>query len=258
MNKKIIILSLLAGLMVFSLACTTTPTQAWDGGSTSGIELRQGNGNGAGTGSGGGQGFNQGAMGGQGANISQLLPAATGDLSQEEAQGLLYMREEEKLARDLYNAFYATWGLPVFQNIAASEQTHMDAIKVLLDRYGLADPTQALPGVFTNPDLQALYDQLIASGGQSLGDAIKAGGMVEEIDILDLQIRLELTDQADILRAYASLERGSENHLRAFVRTLLRQTGETYQPQYLSPEAYQAILDGASQGGGRRFPSNQP
>jgi len=168
------------------------------------------------------------------------------------------MREEEKLARDLYNAFYATWGLPVFQNIAASEQTHMDAIKVLLDRYGLADPAQAQPGVFSDPDLQALYNQLLASGNQSLGNAIKAGGAVEEVDILDLQARNELTDQADILKIYGNLERSSKNHLRAFVRTLLRQTGETYQPQYLNPEAYQAILSGASQGGGWGVPSNQP
>jgi len=258
MNKKMILLSLLAGLVIFTQACMATPTQAWDGGSTSGIELRRGNGNGGGSASGGGQGFNQGAMGGQGANISQYLPVATGDLSDEEAQGLLYMREEEKLARDLYNAFYATWGLPVFQNIAASEQTHMDAIKVLLDRYGLADPAQAQPGVFSDPDLQALYNQLLASGNQSLGNAIKAGGAVEEVDILDLQARNELTDQADILKVYGNLKSGSENHLRAFVRTLLRQTGETYQPQYLSPEAYQAILGGASQGGGWRSPSNQP
>ena len=258
MNKKMIVLSLLAGLVVFTLACTATPTQAWDGGSTSGIELRRGNGNGGGAASSGAQGYGQGGAGGQGSNISQYLPIATGNLSDEEAQGLLYMREEEKMARDLYNAFYATWGLPVFQNIAASEQTHMDAVKILLDRYGLADPAQAQPGIFSDADLQALYDQLLASGNQSLGNAIKAGGAVEEVDILDLQARIELTDQADILKVYGSLERGSENHLRAFVRTLVRQTGETYQPQYLSPEAFQAILDGASQGGGRRSPSNQP
>ncbi len=89
----------------------------------------------------------------------------------------------------------------------------MDAIKVLLDRYSLADPAQAQPGVFSDTDLQALYDQLHASGIQSLGNAIKAGGAVEEVDILDLQARSELTDQADILQVYGNLERGSENHL---------------------------------------------
>jgi hypothetical protein len=115
----------------------------------------------------------------------------------------------------------------------------------------LADPEQAQPGVFTNPDLQTLYDQLLDSGSQSLGAALKVGGAVEEIDILDLQSRLELTDQANIQQVNTNLERGSENHLRAFVQTLLRQTGETYQPQYLSPEAFQAILDGSMPGSGR-------
>jgi len=134
----------------------------------------------------------------------------------------------------------------------------MDAIKILLDRYDLADPAQAQPGIFSDPDLQTLYDQLLASGIQSLENAIKAGGAVEEVDILDLLARTELTEQAEILNVYGNLEHSSKNHLRAFVRALARQTGETYQPQYLSPEAYQAILDGASQGGGRRFPSNQP
>ena len=249
MTRKMLLLSLVAGLMVLSLACTAAPTQAMSAGPTSGLAQRQGNGNAAGVAANGAQGN------GQGSNYSQLPPAGTGDLSQANAQGLLYMREEEKLARDLYNAFYAARGLPIFQNIALSEQTHMDAVKVLLDRYGLADPAQSQPGVFTNPDLQALYDQLLASGSQSLGAALKAGGVVEEIDILDLQSRLELTDQADIQQVYTNLERGSENHLLAFVNILLRQTGETYQPQYLSPEAYQAILDGLMPGSGRNWGS---
>jgi hypothetical protein len=242
MTRKMFLLSLLAGLMVFSLACTAAPTQAMSGGPTTGMLSRQGNGNTSGGVANAAQGY------GQAGNITLLPPASTGDLSEAEAQGLLYMREEEKLARDLYTTFYTAWGLPIFQNIATSEQVHMDAVKVLLDRYGLADPAQTQPGVFTDPDLQALYDQLLASGSQSVGAALKAGGAVEEVDILDLQSCLEETDQADIQQVYTNLERGSENHLRAFVNTLLRQTGETYQPQYLSPEVYQAILDGTLPG----------
>lgn len=244
MTRKMFLLSLLAGLMIFSLACTAAPTQAMSAAPTSGNT--------------GSVAANAAQGNGQGGNIAMLPPAGTGDLSEAEAQGLLYMREEEKLARDLYNAFYAAWGLPVFQNIALSEQTHMDAVKFLLDRYALADPAQAQPGVFTNLDLQALYDQLLASGSQSLGDSLHAAGAVEEVDILDLQARLEGTDQADIVRVYTNLERGSENHLRAFVNTLLRQTGETYQPQYLSPEAYQDILDGSMPGGSQGWDGQGP
>jgi hypothetical protein len=63
------------------------------------------------------------------------------ELSAEEAASLLFMREEEKLARDVYNTLSATWGIQSFSIIASSEQRHMDEIKVLLDRYALTDPT---------------------------------------------------------------------------------------------------------------------
>ncbi len=183
------------------------------------------------------------------------LPAPS-DLSQAEADALLFMREEEKLARDVYAVLYQTWSLPVFDNIRASEQAHMDSLKSLLDVYGLADPASAQAGVFTNPDLQALYDQLVAQGSVSVAEALKAGGAIEEIDILDLRQRLAETDNADIIQVYNNLLAGSENHLRAFVSNYERQTGEVYQPQYLSLEDYQAIVSAtsgngqASRGGG--------
>jgi hypothetical protein len=190
-----------------------------------------------------------------------LSLTATGDLSQDEAAALLFMIEEEKLARDVYNALYSVWGLSTFQSIALSEQAHIDSLAVLLDRYGLTSPVQAEAGAFTDPELQALYTELVARGSTSLSEAIKAGGAVEEIDILDLQSRLALTDNADIQQVFNNLLRGSENHLRAFAKALLAQTGETYVPQYLTPEAYAAIMAGSAgnygngrggQGGGGR------
>lgn len=177
-----------------------------------------------------------------------LLPAPS-ELSQAEADALLFMREEEKLARDVYAVLYQAWGLPVFENIQASEQMHMDSLKTLLDVYGLADPASAQAGVFTNPDLQALYDQLTAQGSLSIAEALKAGGAIEEIDILDLRQRLAETDNADIIQVYNNLLAGSENHLRAFVNNYERQTGEVYQPQYLSLEDYQTIVSVASGNG---------
>jgi hypothetical protein len=177
---------------------------------------------------------------GNGSGISALdLPA--GELSAEEAASLLYMREEEKLARDVYNALYAAWGQTTFSNIAASEQAHMDEVKLLLDRYGLADPALE-PGSFSDPNLAALYERLVAQGSLSLPDALKVGAAIEEIDILDLQERLAQTDNADIQQVYNNLMRGSYNHLNAFVNALQAQSGEIYQPQYLSAEAYAAIL----------------
>ena len=210
----------------------------------------------------GGQNGNGAGSGGNGSTLTDgsALPAA-GEMSADEAAALLFMIEEEKLARDVYNALYAVWGVSTFQSIAASEQGHMDSLAVLVERYGLTSPVQAEAGVFTDPELQALYTQLVERGSTSLSEAIKVGGAVEEIDILDLQSRLALTDNADIQQVFNNLLRGSENHLRAFAKALLNQTGETYVPQYLTPEAYAVILAGTAgnygngrggQGGGGR------
>jgi hypothetical protein len=157
---------------------------------------------------------------------------ASGTLTADEIAGLQFMREEEKLAHDVYVTFYQQYGLTIFNNIASSEATHMAAIKMLLDRYGIADPAAGQPiGVFTNPDLQALYNQLIAQGNQSLAAAVQVGVTIEEVDIRDLQTRLAGTTHADIKQVYTNLMNGSYNHLRAFTRTLANQTGAVTPPQ---------------------------
>ena len=104
--------------------------------------------------------------------------------------------------------------------------------------------------MFTNRGLQALYNELITHGSQSLAEAIQVGGAIEEIDILDLQERLAQIDNTDIQQVFTNLLNGSYNHLRAFVSNLKIQTGETYQPQYLSAEAYQAIIGNDTSSGG--------
>lgn len=181
------------------------------------------------------------APGAPGNTVLTGLPATP--LTEEERAALCFMREEEKLARDVYLTLYATWGTPIFQNIANAEQTHMDAVLTLLERYGVADPVGANGvGVFIDPALQALYDQLVVQGNSTLGAALQVGAAIEELDILDLAERSAQTAHEDIRLVYAQLTQGSHNHLRAFVQTLARQTGETYTPQYLSQAAYDAIL----------------
>jgi hypothetical protein len=167
----------------------------------------------------------------------------TGELTQDEVNSLLFMREEEKLAHDVYLELYEEWGLRIFQNIANSEQTHTEAVRTLLEAYDIDDPAEgAAVGVFINPDLQDLYDQLTAQGRQSLQDALLVGAAIEEIDILDLEKALTQTSNPDIRMVYQNLLQGSHNHLRAFTSTFTRQTGLTYQPQYLSLEDYQTII----------------
>ena len=204
------------------------------------VVVPQGNGNGPGQGNPPGNGAGPGQ--GQGTPV-----APTGELTAVEIADLQYMREEEKLARDVYQTLYAVWGVPVFDNIAAAEQAHMDSVGYLLDSFGLEDPAAGnAQGVFTNPDLQALHDQLVAQGSQSLADALLVGGAIEEIDILDLQQGLDEIENTAVIQVFENLLAGSENHLRAFAMNYNRQTGATYAPQYLSQEAYQAIISGTS------------
>ena len=179
-----------------------------------------------------------------------LAQVTTAELSQAEIDDLLFMREEEKLAHDVYITLYAQWNMRLFQNIANSETTHTEAIRTLLTRYNLSDP--ALDngvGVFTNATLQTLYGQLVAQGSESLAAALQVGATIEDLDITDLAASLAQTDNPDIILVYENLMKGSRNHLRAFVSTLQQQTGTTYQPQYLDQATYDAIINGAMESG---------
>ena len=175
---------------------------------------------------------------------------AAGALSATEIEGILFMREEEKLARDVYLALCEAWGIPIFENIAQGEATHMDAVKTLIDRYDLQDPAAGNDvGIFVDQGLQLLYDELLATGSQSLASALSVGAAIEEIDILDLEEYLTQTDHADIQAVYQNLAKGSRNHLRSFVSTLEKRTAENYEPQYVGQAAYDAILGAAAERG---------
>lgn len=138
-------------------------------------------------------------------------------LTDAEVAGLLHMREEEKLARDVYTKLGELWPMRIFSNISRAEQRHMDAVKGLLDAYGLDDPAAGKgPGEFNDPRFTELYTQLVARGEQSRSEAIKVGVTVEELDIADLEEQLTLTDREDIRFVYTNLLNASRRHLRAF------------------------------------------
>jgi len=142
-----------------------------------------------------------------------------GTISAEEREDLLFMREEEKMARDIYIMMYQRWGTRVFDNISKSEATHMAAILNLLERYGIPDPVGANGvGVFTDENLQQLYDQLLERGNTSLQEALEVGVVIEETDIADLKAAIARADNRDITRVYTNLLAASQNHLSAFTK----------------------------------------
>lgn len=181
-------------------------------------------------------------------------------LSPAEIDSITFMREEEKLARDVYLYLSDRWNMNIFANISDSEDTHMEALLTLINSFKLEDPVQENGlGVFSNQDLQALYDELTAQGSLNLADALLIGGAIEEIDILDLQDSLAQSSNNAVIEVYENLLKGSTNHLQAFVGTYERQTGETYQPQFLSPEEYQSLISlsaGSNGGQGRGMNSS--
>jgi hypothetical protein len=171
-------------------------------------------------------------------------------ISESEIEGLKMMREEEKLARDVYLALYEKWNLPIFSNIARSEQSHTNAVQSLLKKYDIPDPVGTdVQGVFVNQNLQDLYNSLVFEGSESVLAALEVGATIEDLDISDLRTLSSQTQNPDILRVYGELEKGSRNHIRSFNRQLLQYGGEAYSSKYISQESLLEILSTAQERG---------
>ena len=166
----------------------------------------------------------------------------TSQLTDDEKSALLFMREEEKLARDVYLFSLDLYGMNIFNNISQSEQTHMDAVLDLMNKYGLADNTSNVRGVFNNADLQKLYNDLTAKSALSLLDAMLVGATIEDLDIRDLADQSALTTKADILSVFNFLTCGSRNHMRSY-DTQVNSNGGSYEAQFITQAEYDAIIN---------------
>ena len=199
-----------------------------------------------------GRGYEQGMRGQRGkereAHRAQELEALKNSpllpITEKDKETLTFMHEEEKLARDVYLTLYQKWGANVFSKIADSEQRHIEATKVLLDKYGLEDPVKDdTVGVFTNPELKKMYNELVQRGGASLVEALKVGAYIEDLDIRDLENAIAATDNDDVKKVYSRLRNASENHMRAFYREL-KANGADYKAQFISQERLEQVLSG--------------
>ena len=181
---------------------------------------------------------------------SRLAIAASDDFSysETELEMLLHMKEEEKLARDVYSALSLKWKIPVFSNISRSENTHLNAVIWLLKNYGEEYTAVEEAGKFTNPDFQDLYDKLVAKGSVSLAEALKTGAFIEDLDIKDLMDYIGRVSNENIIMVFENLTKGSRNHLRAFNRILVRM-GITYTPSYISQEEFDKIISSPHEAG---------
>ncbi len=153
------------------------------------------------------------------ANIVMSMPKE--DLSEEEVAGIVEMIEEEKLARDVYAHLYEIWKIPAFERISNSEQTHVDALKALVEKYGLENPVEDLKeGEFKTEKFQKLYGELVERGSRSLESALNVGLEIEKLDIEDIENKLKGVDNEDVRFVYERLKMGSKNHLESFSKLL--------------------------------------
>lgn len=180
---------------------------------------------------------------------AQITSLPIEPLSIAESGTLSFMREEEKLARDVYIVLYNKWGVNIFTNISNSEQTHMDAILMLLNKYSLTDPVGSdAVGIFSNTTLQNLYSQLVAQGNISVLEAYRVGATIEDLDIFDLKNALLNNDNQDIKLVYDMLTKGSRNHMRSFYKNILNVSG-TFKPQYITQAEFDTIINSAMETG---------
>lgn len=203
-------------------AATVSVGHASDG-TTCGMQ--QGNGNGQGNGrqgnGGHGNGTGSGNAAGAGMGMSGLNVdgVASGTLSDEQKSALANLAEEEKLAHDVYVTLGEQYpDAAQFSHISQSETRHLDALRTLLDRYGVADPTAGTaPNTFTSTQFQQLYTQLV-TGATTSEAALDAGVTIEEADIAALQDARSSVTAPDVAQVYDALITASQRHLAAFSR----------------------------------------
>ena len=161
----------------------------------------------------------------------------------EERNGLVLMREEEKMAHDVYSFLYDKWNIMIFNNIASSEQTHTDAVLELLDKYDIDDPASGKNiGVYNDTSLQRMYNQLLINGNYSLLSALTVGATIEDLDIYDLEKLILKADNQDIAFVYNNLLKASRNHMRAFYSQIVN-NGGTYRAKYISQQQLEDIVN---------------
>ncbi len=158
------------------------------------------------------------------------------------ARDLCFLREEEKLARDVYTVLFAETGIAVFDSISRSEQNHTDAVAALLAARSIPDPvTDDSVGVFLDPVIAGLYEALTAEGRMGDVAALRVGATIEDLDLRDIREMSARTTEPAALDLYATLSCGSRNHMRSFA-SQLEARGESYTAAYISAAELSAIL----------------
>ncbi|GEM_PF-6895977 len=176
--------------------------------------------------------------------MNTMLQMPYQPINDVELAGMMRIREEEKLAHDVYQFLANHWNNPTFANMAQAEQTHMETMLALMGKYGIPDPVPGnIPGKFSDPEFQNLYHELTTRGMASFENALEVGARVEDMNIHDLNAMTAMTDNADIRFVYQNHMASSVGQMR-MLTGFMGSYGHTYSPQYMSQEAYDQMMMG--------------
>ncbi len=151
-------------------------------------------------------------------SVSAFGRVSSVTLTAAQKASLLFMYQEEKLARDVYITLGKKYpSATTFANIQLSEQQHIDAVEGLCKKYkvDISGVQESVVGVFFLQELQDLYNVLVAQGSVSLLEGLKVGVAIEEKDIKDI-LDAEVGMPSDVVKVFENLRAGSISHLDAF------------------------------------------
>ena len=213
------------------------------------------------------------------AAIGFPLAATAGNLTEADKAHLIFMRSEEKLARDVYLTLAEIFPKQrVFLSIATTaEQTHTDKMLDMLIKFRIEDPEpstapDALPpqnqiGVFENYYFAEYFTgkfvYLVEKAEKSELEALFVGALIEELDMSDINYcnaafyvyypnplpeypncgGLSATAIRSLKNSLYSLLAGSESHLCAFISQIGPLDDQCYTAQYLLQQEVWDIID---------------
>ena len=174
--------------------------------------------------------------------LAGVTPAfdSTADLTADEIEFIYAVREDEKVARDLYFSFFGTFGLKPFENIGKAEDNHIKATEKLFDYYEIDYPALSENGKFENAIRQKLYDSLLLKGTPEL-EAFKVMALLEETNIAEYGEVLKTIVNPNIKIVIENLAKASVNHFKAAIRQITA-LGGTYAPSLMTQEQYRAVI----------------
>jgi len=143
-----------------------------------------------------------------------LLDQPSGELSDGMKSLLSGLAEHTKLSHDLLAAFTDRYEVFPAQLVGARTR-ELSAIRLLLGRYGVPDPTAGLPaGKFLRSDMQFRYDRLLGEGMRDRISALAVGTRLADTTVTILDEALRHLDAPDVRHTFLHLVMAAHQQIR--------------------------------------------